>query len=228
MIQQPLVIAIDGPAGSGKSTTSKEVARRLGLGYLDTGAMYRAVTLAVLDAGVPTDDPEAVAQATREASIDISLDPDDFWVRIDDRDVTSEIRSGRVTENAHLISTNAACRADLVARQRALIESDPRGVVAEGRDITTVVYPEAPVRVLLTASEEARLARRRGDVGTTVTNEQLRTQVLKRDQADSALVEFQTAADGVRLLDTTDLTFADVVEAIVAQAREVITKEAAQ
>ena len=222
------MIAIDGPSGSGKSSTAKEVARRLGLGYLDTGAMYRAVAVAFLDSGVAASDRAAVVAATRDAAIDISLDPDDFWVRVGGRDVTSEIRSGRVTENAAIISTNAACRADLVARQRALMESDPRGVVAEGRDITTVVYPEAPVRVLLTASEEERLARRRGDVGTTVTNEQLRTQVLKRDQADSALVEFQTAADGVRLLDTTDLTFADVVDAIVAQAREVITKEAAQ
>ena len=218
---QPLVIAIDGPAGSGKSTTSKEVARRLGLGYLDTGAMYRAVTLAVLDAGVPHDDPDAVARATREAALAISLDPDDFWVRVNGRDVTTEIRSGRVTENAFLISTNAACRADLVARQRALIESDPRGVVAEGRDITTVVYPEAPVRILLTASEDARLARRRGDVGEGVSAERLRDQVLRRDADDSKLVEFQTAADGVRLLDTTDLAFAEVVAAIVAQARAI-------
>ena len=132
------MIAIDGPAGSGKSTTSKEVARRLGIGYLDTGAMYRAVTVAFLDSGVSRDDADAVARATREAAIDISLDPDDYWVKVNGRDVTHEIRSGRVTENASAVSTNPDCRADLVRRQRALIDSDSRGCVAEGRDITTV------------------------------------------------------------------------------------------
>lgn len=214
------MIAIDGPAGSGKSTTAKEVARRLGLGYLDTGAMYRAVTVAFLDSGVSADDPDAVARVTREADIDISLDPDDWWVRVNGRDVSREIRGPRATENASVISTNPACRADLVRRQRALMDADPRGVVAEGRDITTVVYPDADLRVLLTASPEARLARRRGDVGGSVSADRLREQVLSRDAADSKLVEFHTAAEGVQLLDTTDLTFDDVVATIIALAQE--------
>jgi CMP/dCMP kinase len=215
-----LVIAIDGPAGSGKSSTSKEVARRLGLGYLDTGAMYRAVTVAFLDSGVSRDDSDTVAHATRRADIDISLDPDDYWIRVNGRDVTAEIRSPEVTANASAVSTNPACRADLVRRQRALMDADPRGVVAEGRDITTVVYPDADVRVLLTASEAARLARRRGDVGTSMSAEQLRDQVLRRDRDDSKLVEFQTAADGVRLLDTTEMTFEEVVDTIVQLGQE--------
>lgn len=214
------MIAIDGPAGSGKSTTSKEVARRLGIGYLDTGAMYRAVTVAFLDSGVSRDDADAVARATREAAIDISLDPDDYWVKVNGRDVTHEIRSGRVTENASAVSTNPDCRADLVRRQRALIDSDSRGCVAEGRDITTVVYPDAAVRILLTASEDARLARRRGDVGASVSAEKLRDQVLNRDKADSKLVEFTRPADGVHLLDTTNLTFDEAVSTIVAMAEE--------
>lgn len=215
-----MIIAIDGPAGSGKSTTSKEVARRLELGYLDTGAMYRAVTVAFLDSGVSADDPDAVAAATAAADIDISLDPDDYWVRVNGRDVTTEIRSERVTANASAVSTNAACRADLVARQRALMDADSRGCVAEGRDITTVVYPDADLRILLTASEEARLARRRGDVGAEMSAETLRDQVLKRDQADSALVEFHAPAEGVVLLDTTALSLPEVVDAIVALAGE--------
>ncbi len=217
-----LVIAIDGPAGSGKSTTSKEVARRLGLGYLDTGAMYRAVTVAFLDSGVSRDDADAVARATEAADIDISRDPDHFWVRVNGRDVTDEIRSPRTTENASAVSTNAACRADLVRRQRALMDADPAGVVAEGRDITTVVYPDATLRILLTASPEARLRRRRGDVGETMTDDQLHDQVLRRDRADSLLVEFHTPAEGVRLLDTTQLTFDQVVDTIVALGQEAI------
>ncbi len=214
------MIAIDGPAGSGKSSTSKEVARRLSLGYLDTGAMYRAVTVAFLDSGVSRDDANAVARATELADIDISLDPDDYWVRVNGRDVTAEIRSPEVTANASAVSTNVECRADLVRRQRALMDADPRGVVAEGRDITTVVYPDADVRVLLTASEAARLARRRGDVGASMSAEQLRDQVLRRDRDDSKLVEFQTAADGVRLLDTTEMTFEEVVDTIVQLGQE--------
>ena len=214
------MIAIDGPAGSGKSSTSKEVARRLSLGYLDTGAMYRAVTVAFLDSGVSRDDADAVARATELADIDISLDPDDYWVRVNGRDVTAEIRSPEVTANASAVSTNVECRADLVRRQRALMDADPRGVVAEGRDITTVVYPDADVRVLLTASEAARLARRRGDVGASMSAEQLRDQVLRRDRDDSKLVEFQTAADGVRLLDTTEMTFEEVVDTIVQLGQE--------
>ncbi len=214
------MIAIDGPAGSGKSTTSKEVARRLGLGYLDTGAMYRAVTLAFLDAGVAADDPDAVARATAAASIEISSDPDDFWVRVDGRDVTTEIRSPRVTRHASVVSTNPACRADLVRRQRALMDADPRGCVAEGRDITTVVYPDADLRILLTASPGARLQRRGGDAGAALSDKQLRQLVLDRDAADSALVEFLTPAEGVRLLDTSDMAFDEVVETIVAWARE--------
>lgn len=215
-----LVIAIDGPSGSGKSTTSREVARRLGVGYLDTGAMYRAVAVAFLDSGVSRDDPAGVIRTTEQADIDISLDPDDFWVRVNGRDVTREIREPRVSEQVSAVSTLPECRANLVERQRRLMESDPRGVVAEGRDITTVVYPEADVRILLTASADARLARRGNDLGDRVTAEQLRDQVLRRDADDSKLVEFLKPADGVRLLDTTNLTFDQVVDAIVTLGQE--------
>lgn len=218
-----LVIAIDGPSGSGKSTTARQVARRLGLSYLDTGAMYRAVTVALLDAGVSPDDHAAVIAATTGADIEVSLDPDQRWVRVNGRDVTAEIRAPRTAQFVSAVATIPECRADLVVRQRALMDADPRGCVAEGRDITTVVYPDADLRVLLTASPEARLRRRAGDLGDQVTAEQLRDQVLRRDADDSKLVEFQTAAEGVRLLDTSDMTLAEVVDAITTLAEEART-----
>ena len=215
-----LVIAIDGPSGSGKSTTARAVARRLGLSYLDTGAMYRAVAVAFLDAGVSPDDTAAVIEATTSADIELSLDPDERWVRVNGRDVTAEIREPRTAQNVSAVSTIPECRADMVRRQRALMDADPRGCVAEGRDITTVVYPDADLRILLTASPEARLRRRAGDMAGKLTEDQLRDQVLRRDRDDSRLVDFQTAADGVQLLDTSDMTLAEVVDAITDLAEE--------
>ena len=215
-----LVIAIDGPSGSGKSTTARAVARRLGLSYLDTGAMYRAVAVAFLDAGVSPDDTAAVIEATTSADIELSLDPDERWVRVNGRDVTAEIREPRTAQNGSAVSTIPECRADMVRRQRALMDADPRGCVAEGRDITTVVYPDADLRILLTASPEARLRRRAGDMAGKLTEDQLRDQVLRRDRDDSKLVDFQTAADGVQLLDTSDMTLAEVVDAITDLAEE--------
>lgn len=215
-----LVIAIDGPSGSGKSSTAREVARRLGLAYLDTGAMYRAVAVAFLDAGVAPSDRAAVIAATTNADIELSLNPGERWVRVNGRDVTAEIREPRTSATVSTVSTIPECRADLVARQRALMDAAPRGVVAEGRDITTVVYPDADLRILLTASPEARLARRGGELGRRVNQAELRDQVLRRDADDSKLVEFQTAADGVLLLDTSDLTFDQVVETVIDLAKE--------
>lgn len=220
-MQKRLVIAIDGPSGSGKSSTSREVARRLGLGYLDTGAMYRAVAVAFLDSGVSRDDTAGIIAATRGANIELSLDPDQRWVRVNGREVTDEIREARTSAQVSAVATIPECRADLVARQRALMDADPRGVVAEGRDITTVVYPDAGLRLLLTASPEARLRRRRGDLGAGVSDADLRDQVLRRDRDDSTLVEFSTPAEGVTLLDTSEMTFEQVVDRIVSLAQEV-------
>ena len=214
------MIAIDGPSGSGKSSTAREVARRLGLSYLDTGAMYRAVAVAFLDAGVSPDDPAGIIAATTSADIDISLDPDVAWVRVNGRDVTAEIRQPRTARNVSAVARIAECRADLVRRQRDLMDADPRGCVAEGRDITTVVYPDADLRLLLTASPEVRLARRGDQLGGRLDSDQLRDQVLRRDADDSKLVDFMTPGEGVRLLDTSDLSFDEVVDTIVALAKE--------
>jgi cytidylate kinase len=217
-----LVIAIDGPSGSGKSSASRGVAKALGLAYLDTGAMYRAVACAFLDAGVDPSDEAGVIAATLGANLEISTDPDDQWVRVNGRDVTTAIREPEVSTKVSAVSTVAECRANLVARQRAIIEAAPGGIVAEGRDITTVVAPDADVRLLLTADPEIRMARRQLELGDKVDAAQLADQVLRRDSDDSKLVNFTTAADGVTHLDCTYLTLPETIDAVlslVAEAR---------
>lgn len=216
-----LVIAIDGPSGSGKSSTSRGVAQRLGLAYLDTGAMYRAVTCAFLDAGVDPSDVAGVVEATEGASLEISTDPADQWVRVNGTDVTRRIREQEVSAKVSAVSTVPQCRANLVARQRAIIEAAPNGIVAEGRDITTVVAPDADLRVLLTADPEVRMARRRLDLGGDVDKATLADQVLRRDRDDSRLVDFTTAADGVIHLDGTYLTLEETIDAVVTLAEQV-------
>ena len=202
-----LIVAIDGPAGSGKSSVSKEVARTLGLGYLDTGAMYRAVTFAALESGIDLSDQDAVAQAVIEADIQLSTDPDDQRVVVNGRDVTKEIREPRISERVSDVSTNLKVRENLVERQRNAIEDAGR-IVAEGRDITTVVAPFADARVLLTASEEVRMKRRGLQLNNTQSAEALAQQVGERDKKDSSVVNFMEAAEGVTLVDTSELNFA--------------------
>lgn len=214
---QRLVIAIDGPSGSGKSSASRGVAQRLGLGYLDTGAMYRAVTCAFLDAGVDPADSAGVIAATLAADLEISTDPSDQWVRVNGADVTQRIREQEISAVVSAVSTLAECRADLVARQRAIMDAAPAGIVAEGRDITTVVAPDADLRVLLTADPEVRMARRKLDLGE-VDADALADQVLRRDADDSKLVNFTTAADGVVHLDGTYLTLEQTIDTLIELA----------
>lgn len=215
---KPLVIAIDGASGSGKSSTARGVATRLGLAYLDTGAMYRAVTVAYLDAGVDAADPDAISDAVAAADIVISTDPTDQWIKVNGRDVTDEIRSQRISSNVSTVAVIPACRENLVARQRAIIEAAPNGIVAEGRDITTVVAPDADVRLLLSADPEIRMARRKLDHGGAIDDAALRDQILRRDADDSTLVNFTTAADGVVSLDGSLLSLDQVIDAVVELA----------
>lgn len=219
---QKIVVAVDGPSGSGKSSVSKETARRLDAAYLDTGAMYRAVTWHALDAGTDLTDADAVTAAVKAADLFISTDPDVERVTIHGTDVTEAIREPFVSEAVSAVATNLAARAELVARQRAIIGSHER-IVAEGRDITTVVAPDADARILLTASEEARLRRRGIQLGGTQSAAELEVQVLARDAKDSTVVNFTVAADGVATVDSSDLDFEQtvtaVLEAISAQAR---------
>ena len=210
-----LVIAIDGPSGSGKSSTARGVAKALGLAYLDTGAMYRAATCAYLDAGVDPSDVDGVIRATTGAAIRVRTDPDRQEVVVNGVDVTTRIREPEISAKVSAVSTVAECRANLVARQRAIIDAAPAGIVAEGRDITTVVAPDADVRLLLTADPQARMARRKAELGDKVDAAALADQVLRRDSDDSLLVNFTTAADGVTHLDGTFLTLQQVIDAVL-------------
>ncbi|GHD08899.1 (d)CMP kinase [Zhihengliuella salsuginis] len=212
--QSRLVVAIDGPSGSGKSSVAKEAARRLDAAYLDTGAMYRAVTWHCLDAGTDLSDAAAVAQAVRDADLDISTDPGTERVLIHGTDVTATIREQFVSESVSAVATNLEARAELVRRQRELIGEHAR-IVAEGRDITTVVAPDAQTRILLTASEEARMRRRGLQLGQ-VDGAALKRQVVERDAKDSTVSNFTTATDGVYTLDSSDLDFEQTVEAVIS------------
>jgi cytidylate kinase len=207
------IIAIDGPAGSGKSSVSKQVARELGLGYLDTGAAYRALAWAVLDGRFSL---ESLAEIDLDAMFDysISLDPDDFWVAVAGTDLTTAIREQNVAEFVSNVARIQPVR-DFMKRltHRLVAESGKAGVVVEGRDITTVVAPEAKIRLLLTASEEVRLKRRSAELDPEAAKE-VHRQVSQRDQSDSKVVDFMTPAPGVVLVDTTELNFVQTVAAV--------------
>lgn len=217
----PLTIAIDGPSGSGKSSVAKAVAARLGVGYLDTGAMYRAVTWWCLERGVDLTDTDAVAEAARSLPLDLGTDPGAVTVTVDGTDVTAAIRASEVSTAVSAVATNLEVRPVLQALQRDLmarIAEQTGGVVAEGRDITTVVAPDALVRVLLTASEEARLRRRSTELhgsADAAAVEATRDQVVRRDRDDSTVSTFTEAAPGVETVDTSDLTLEESVEAVL-------------
>lgn len=216
-----MVIAIDGPSGSGKSSTARGVAKKLGLAYLDTGAMYRAATRLVLDSGVDTGDADAVAALIEAADIASTLEPSDPAIAINGTDVTEAIREPAVSAAVSSVATNLAVRANLIARQRAIIGGTRKGIVAEGRDITTVVAPEAPVRVLLVADPAARVARRQAELGEKATSAEVTDQVIRRDRDDSTVAAFTEAADGVVVVDSTHLSLPEVIDVIVGLARRV-------
>ena len=211
----PIVVAIDGPAGSGKSSVSKQVARALGFGFLDTGAAYRALAWHSLAQGADTSDPSAVLLVAADFPYAISLDPDEFWVRVGVSDVTLAIREPRVTDAVSGVARVPEIRDSVNALFRRLIgESALPGVVVEGRDITTVVAPDAPVRILLTASPEVRAARRSAEV-TTQDAASVADALHRRDASDSRVVDFLTAAPGVVVVDSTDLDFNQTVAAVL-------------
>ncbi|PSS43924.1 (d)CMP kinase [Arthrobacter woluwensis] len=210
-----LLVAIDGPSGSGKSSVSKAAARALRLAYLDTGAMYRALTWHCLDAGVDLASASAVENAAEALALQISTSPDEEYVRVGGVDVTQAIREPRISEHVSAVATALGARTELIRRQRELMEQHRNRMVVEGRDITTVVAPRAEVRLLLTASEEARLRRRGVQLGGTQSKEQLAQQVLARDAKDSTVVNFTRAADGVVTLDSSDLDFKQTVDAVL-------------
>lgn len=219
---KPLVVAIDGPSGSGKSSVSKEVARRLKLAYLDTGAMYRALTWYCLKTGIDLADGAAVEQASKDLPLELSTTANAEYVSVAGVDITEEIREPRISSSVSAVATTLGARNELIRRQRQLIEQHHRRMVVEGRDITTVVAPNAEVRMLLTASEEARLRRRGLQLGGTQSKEQLAAQVIHRDAQDSTVVNFTQAADGVITLDSSDLDFGQTVETALSIVGKVI------
>jgi cytidylate kinase len=210
-----LVIAIDGPSGSGKSSASKGVARALGFRYLDTGAMYRALTWWFMSENTDTADAVGVAARATEPCIEVSADPDDPWTRVNGRDVSRDIRTPEVSAQVSVVARVPAVREHLIAQQRAIIAAAAPGVVAEGRDIGTVVAPAAQLKVFLTADPGARARRRAaemgGDAGETEAAQ------VRRDRLDAA--QSEKAADAL-LLDATDLTLEQVIEEITCLARE--------
>ena len=221
----PIVIAIDGPSGSGKSSVSRAVAQRLNLAYLDTGAMFRALTWWCVHRGIDLEDQHAVAQAAKDLPLDMSTDPNSPSVQVDGVPIDEAIRATAISRLVSKVAINLGVRDELCSRQRALIAESIKtngGVVAEGRDITTVVAPDAHVRILLSANQGARLARRAKELhgeadhaAVTATHDQ----IVRRDRDDSTVSQFMHAAPGVTLVDTSDLNLRQSVEAVLEVVR---------
>ncbi len=210
---QALVIAVDGPSGSGKSSAARGTATALALRYLDTGAMYRAVTWWLLEHDVDLADAGAVTRHARDLSIDISTDPAAQRVRVDGIDVTAAIRNRRVSNVVSLVAAVPEVRSQLIAQQRAIIAGAAAGgIVAEGRDIGTVVAPGATVKVFLTASERVRAERRTAELGEAPSAAVTMAEQAQRDRRDAP--QSQQAADAIEI-DATDLGLDDVIGRIV-------------
>lgn len=225
-----MVIAIDGPAGSGKSSTAKLVARRLGFVHLDTGAMYRAVTLKCLREGIAHTDEGALGDLMRRTEITFEGTGPDVRTIMDGEDVAEAIRSDEVTRHVSDYCAPAVVRSALVEQQRAL--GNRRSVVCEGRDIGTVVFPDAEIKVYMIASVEERARRRRRDfeaMGVRKTVEELCAEIEARDRKDStrSLSPLRKAEDAIEL-DTTGLTFEEQVAFIVDKARAVAARPDAE
>ena len=217
-----LVVAVDGPSGSGKSSVSKAVARRLGLAFLDTGAMYRSVAWHCLNGRINLDNAAAVEAAARTIAMEQSMVPETDLVKVNGINVTDAIRDPKISQAVSAVATNLGARAELVRRQQELIATHGHRIVVEGRDITTVVAPGAEARLILTASEEARLRRRGLQLGGTQSASQLAEQVLGRDAKDATVVDFQRAADGVYTVDSSELDFEQTVGAVIAVVRQAV------
>lgn len=219
--ETPMLVAIDGPAGSGKSSVSRAVAEQLSYGILDTGAAYRALAWAALEQDVNLDDPIAVEEVLDDWGFSISLKGAQVVI-VCGADATHEIRDPGVSKQVSRVSQHAGVRERLNRMFLDIVaESDLPGVVIEGRDITTVVAPNAPVRILMTASPEVRAKRRTGELSGSSEAEVL-TAILERDTKDQLVVDFMNPAPGVTLIDTTELDFAQSVQAVidVVQAAE--------
>jgi cytidylate kinase len=204
-----LIIAIDGPAGAGKSTVGRALAKQLGLEYLDTGAMYRAVAHAALRRGIPVTDEAQVADLARRLDLTVG----EAGVIIDGEDATIAIRSREVTEAVSAVAANTPVREELRARQRRWAEERGGGVI-EGRDIGSVVFPDATLKLYITASPRTRAERRVGEIGGDL--DEVEASISERDRRDMTRVDGPLRpADGASVVDTTGLTVDEVVERVL-------------
>ncbi|MFI6286185.1 (d)CMP kinase, partial [Streptomyces sp. NPDC051018] len=227
-VESAVIVAIDGPAGTGKSSTSKAVAAALGLSYLDTGAQYRAITWWMITNGVDVADPAAIATAAGKPSIVSGTDPAAPAISVDGVDVSAAIRTQEVSAEVSAVSAVPEVRTRITELQRAIAASAADGIVVEGRDIGTTVLPDADLKIFLTASPEARAARRSGELkGADVAA--TREALIKRDAADSSrkTSPLAKASDAVEV-DTTDLTLQQVIECVVTLVSERRSRDAAQ
>ncbi|WP_129838819.1 (d)CMP kinase [Streptomyces sp. RFCAC02] len=221
--ETPVIVAIDGPSGTGKSSTSKAVADRLGLAFLDTGAQYRAMTWWMLANGVDTGDPAAVAAAAAKPVIVSGTDPLAPTITVDGTDVAGPIREEAVTSAVSAVSAVPEVRTRITGLQRTIAAEAGAGIVVEGRDIGTTVLPDADVKIFLTASAEARAARRSAELTGAAAADVAATReaLVRRDTADSArkTSPLAKAADAVEV-DTTHLTLEQVIERVVGLVNE--------
>jgi cytidylate kinase len=218
-----MIIAIDGPSGSGKSTLGRMLARALDLLYLDTGSMYRAVALAVMESNLNANDEVAVGSLASQVNIDLKGDPDSLRVMLEGRDVTDQIRSEKVTEMSSIVSTIPAVRRAMVARQR---EMGQRGAVLNGRDIGTVVFPAADVKFFLTAAPDERAQRRFNEdrvQDPTVSFDETFSDMTERDNRDSTRSDSPLkSADDAITIDSTGLSIDEVFQQMMAAVKEKI------
>ena len=218
-----LILAVDGPSGTGKSTTCRALAKRLDAKYVDTGAMYRVATLAVLRAGVDPTDTEAVIAATRDLPLAVNDDPDSTEVLLDGENVAAEIRGHEVTQNVSAVSAVPEVRENLVALQRRLAAQAHRAIV-EGRDIGTVVLTDAPVKAYLTASPEIRARRRYNQdrsAGREADFATVLADVIRRDELDSSRTTSPLRpAEDAHLIDTSEMTLDQVLETLINLVKE--------
>ncbi|MFD3525412.1 (d)CMP kinase [Streptomyces sp. NPDC058653] len=218
-----VIVAIDGPAGTGKSSTSRSVATQLGLSYLDTGAQYRAITWWMISNGIDVQDPSAVATAAGKPVIVSGTDAANPTITVDGVDASGPIRTQEVTAKVSAVSAVPEVRAVITGLQRSIAAGAPNGIVVEGRDIGTTVLPDADLKVFLTASPEARAARRSGELKGKEASDLAATReaLIKRDAIDSTRKTSPLAkADDAVEVDTTDLTLQQVIECVVTLVQE--------
>ncbi len=219
-----MIIAIDGPSGAGKSTLGKMLAKQLGLLYLDTGAMYRAVALAVRRANISFDETETIAAVAEKARIELVGEPDAMKVFLDGDDVSIDIRTLDIAQAASVVSTISEVRRIMVEHQRAIGLSAPGGCVLEGRDIGSVVFPNADIKFFLTAKPEARARRRHAEdqtKGRVSTYKQTLAEINERDDRDVNRDDSPlTIADDANVIDTSELDLTEVFEQMLGRISE--------